>query len=45
MLLTRDGGTLTMRSRFVDFTGAFVLHCHILDHEGLGMMQNVEVVS
>jgi FtsP/CotA-like multicopper oxidase with cupredoxin domain len=34
-----------MRSRFVDFTGLYVFHCHILAHEDRGMMQLVEVVS
>lgn len=38
------GGSVTFRSRFLDFTGTYVLHCHIIDHEDLGMMQNVEVV-
>jgi len=37
------GGSIKFRSRFLDFTGIYVLHCHILDHEDLGMMQNVEV--
>jgi len=32
-----------MRSRFADFTGQYVLHCHILAHEDRGMMQLVEV--
>jgi len=32
-----------MRSKFVDFPGKFVLHCHILAHEDRGMMQLVEV--
>jgi FtsP/CotA-like multicopper oxidase with cupredoxin domain len=36
-------GSVTERSRFEDFTGRFVLHCHILNHEDLGMMQLVEV--
>jgi FtsP/CotA-like multicopper oxidase with cupredoxin domain len=36
-------GSVTVRSRFEDFTGLFVLHCHILNHEDLGMMQLVEV--
>ena len=36
-------GYFTMRSRFVDFTGQYVLHCHILAHEDRGMMQLVEV--
>ncbi len=36
-------GSLTFRSRFKDFTGSFVWHCHTLDHEDMGMMQLVEV--
>jgi FtsP/CotA-like multicopper oxidase with cupredoxin domain len=36
-------GSVTLRSRFEDFTGRFVLHCHILNHEDLGMMQLVEI--
>ena len=38
-------GHFTMRSRFADYTGQFVLHCHILGHEDRGMMQLVAVVS
>jgi FtsP/CotA-like multicopper oxidase with cupredoxin domain len=37
-------GSITFRSRFLDFTGKFVLHCHMMNHEELGMMQVVEVV-
>jgi len=36
-------GYFKMRSRFADFTGQYVLHCHILAHEDRGMMQLVEV--
>jgi len=36
-------GEMTMRTRFLDFTGKFVFHCHILQHEDGGMMQVVEV--
>ena len=36
-------GSLTFRSRFEDFTGLFMLHCHMMNHEELGMMQTVEV--
>ena len=48
LILKPDGsaalpGYFRMRSRFVDFTGKFVLHCHILGHEDRGMMQLVEV--
>jgi FtsP/CotA-like multicopper oxidase with cupredoxin domain len=38
-------GYVRIRSRFVDFPGTFVLHCHILDHEDRGMMQMVEIVD
>ena len=38
-------GTLTIRHRFEDFTGQFVMHCHILFHEDHGMMQLLEVVD
>lgn len=36
-------GYFKMRSRFVDFPGWFVIHCHILAHEDRGMMTVVEV--
>ena len=38
------GGTVTMRTRFTDFTGKFVIHCHVLFHEDHGMMSAVQVV-
>ena len=37
-------GYFKMRSRFVDFAGTYVLHCHILAHEDRGMMTVVQVV-
>ncbi|HYK02370.1 MAG TPA: multicopper oxidase domain-containing protein [Thermoanaerobaculia bacterium] len=41
---TRDiPGYFKMVSRFVDYPGHFVLHCHILAHEDRGMMTVVEV--
>jgi len=36
-------GSLTIRSRFLDYTGVFVMHCHILFHEDHGMMAPIEV--
>jgi FtsP/CotA-like multicopper oxidase with cupredoxin domain len=37
-------GSLTVRTRFTDFTGGPVLmHCHILDHEDMGMMTRFEI--
>lgn len=38
-------GSITFRSRFEDFTGIFMLHCHMMNHEELGMMQTVEVYA
>lgn len=38
-------GSITVRTKFTDFTGAPVLmHCHILDHEDMGMMTSFEIV-
>ena len=38
-------GSVKIRSRFRNFHGRYLLHCHILLHSDLGMMQNVEVVG
>jgi len=38
-------GSFTMRTRFLDYTGKYVYHCHILFHEDAGMMGVVEVVG
>jgi len=37
-------GYFKMRSRFVDYPGYYVLHCHILAHEDRGMMTTVHVM-
>ena len=42
--VTTVPGYFKMRSRFVDFAGQYVIHCHILAHEDRGMMTIVEVV-
>jgi len=34
-------GDITIRTRFLDFPGRWVFHCHILQHEDNGMMQTV----
>ena len=39
-----DLARLVVRSEFLDFTGAFVLHCHRLNHEDNGMMALVNVI-
>ncbi|HVR40800.1 MAG TPA: multicopper oxidase domain-containing protein [Thermoanaerobaculia bacterium] len=38
-------GHIKIRSRFVDYAGKYVLHCHILGHEDRGMMQLIEVLD
>ncbi len=44
-VLVPVGETVRIRIRFADFPGKTVYHCHILDHEDLGMMGSVEMVS
>ncbi|HEX2190282.1 MAG TPA: multicopper oxidase family protein, partial [Longimicrobiaceae bacterium] len=38
-------GTVNVWSKYTDYIGQFVLHCHILDHEDLGMMEVIEIVG
>jgi hypothetical protein len=43
--IPRNGGRVVFRTRFADFTGRWIHHCHILMHEDMGMMQEVECVA
>jgi FtsP/CotA-like multicopper oxidase with cupredoxin domain len=43
VVVPRNGGSVVFRSRFLDYTGVFMLHCHMMNHEEMGMMQTVEV--
>ncbi len=43
-LFVKGGFTLFVRTRYQRYIGEYVLHCHILDHEDQGMMQNVRVL-
>lgn len=36
--------SITFRTRFEDFRGPTVMHCHMLVHEDMGMMQMVDIV-
>jgi len=38
-------GEIVIRTRFLDFPGKSVYHCHLLDHEDEGMMGVFEVVD
>jgi FtsP/CotA-like multicopper oxidase with cupredoxin domain len=37
------GGRVRVRAQFADFPGETVQHCHILDHEDMGMMGTVNM--
>ena len=43
--IPRNGGRVVFRSRFDDFVGTWVNHCHVLLHEDNGMMQEVECTA
>jgi FtsP/CotA-like multicopper oxidase with cupredoxin domain len=36
--------TIELKMKFTDFTGRYVFHCHILEHEQDGMMSQFEVL-
>ena len=42
-VLVKRGETVRIRILFRDFAGKTVYHCHILDHEDLGMMGNLMI--
>lgn len=44
-VLIKKGYHVVVRAHYEDFAGDFVLHCHILDHEDEGMMQNIRIVD
>ena len=45
VMLVRAGQRRRFRVRFEDFAGKAAYHCHILDHEDLGMMGVIEVLD
>lgn len=42
-IFTKQDYEVVMRTRYERYIGEYVLHCHILDHEDQGMMQNVRI--
>ena len=42
-VLVKRGETVRIRIPFNDFSGKTVYHCHVLDHEDLGMMGNLMI--
>ena len=43
-VLVKRGETVRIRIPFNDFAGKTVYHCHVLDHEDLGMMGNLNII-
>jgi spore coat protein A len=39
------GDRVVIAGRFTDYTGKYVIHCHMLDHEDHGLMSQFEVVA
>ena len=39
------GETIMVAGHFSDFTGKYVIHCHMLDHEDHGLMSQFETVA
>ena len=44
-VLIMPGETVRVISRFHDYTGVYMYHCHMLEHEDDGMMGQFEVIS
>ena len=44
-VLVPPATNMLIYTQYTDYIGQFVMHCHILDHEDLGMMEIVEVVG
>jgi FtsP/CotA-like multicopper oxidase with cupredoxin domain len=42
-LFVEQSHIIKLRTRYQRYIGEYVLHCHILDHEDQGMMQNVRI--
>ncbi len=42
-IFVKQGYEVVTRTEYRRYIGDFVLHCHILDHEDQGMMQNVRI--
>jgi len=45
LLIKQDKPAMNLYTKYSKYIGKFVMHCHILDHEDLGMMEVVEVVD
>lgn len=42
-IFIKPGYQIVMRTKYETYIGEYVMHCHILDHEDQGMMQNIVI--
>ena len=45
VVLVSPGERVKLLMKFADHTGLYLYHCHVLEHEDLGMMRNYRVVA
>jgi len=45
VVLVMPGERVRVAVKFEDYTGLYLYHCHILEHEDMGMMRNYRVVA
>ena len=45
IFLSTGGESIEVAARFTDYTGPFMIHCHMLNHEDHGMMARFRVVD
>jgi FtsP/CotA-like multicopper oxidase with cupredoxin domain len=43
VVIVMPGERVRVLMRFTDYTGLYLYHCHILEHEDSGMMRNYQV--
>jgi FtsP/CotA-like multicopper oxidase with cupredoxin domain len=43
-VLLMPGERVKLLLRFAEHTGTFMVHCHILEHEDMGLMRNIAVI-
>jgi FtsP/CotA-like multicopper oxidase with cupredoxin domain len=44
-VLLMRGERVRLLLRFAEHTGTYMVHCHILEHEDMGLMRDIEVVA
>ena len=44
-VLVLPNETVRLQVKFSDFPGLYLYHCHILEHEDMGMMRNFRIVQ